>query len=226
MGFNVVDFVKGYVIGLSDNTSDEKSDITKIDELPTIGEIIIGDGWSIKIKISDDIDLANSQYFYHTYDTTDGSQPYMSAFEKRWTVYFCVYKSNQCVFGNAQRKTRSKYWSFSVDGSDIWNSSYSEYNLNITNIKAEKTSEEFGLTGVNIIVYFEYETSYYTYDKQGNILGERHTTGDKESASSAIIVRMSDFYCSGDYQQNSDNIISFGLAVTNCDSFEIKIYDT
>ena len=94
MAFNTVNFVEGYVLG-ENNGRNEESDIVKIDRIPTWAEVILDNGWSVKIKKSDEI--ANTDEFnFSTYETTS---PYLKTYWRTWTIYFCVYQGGQFLFG-------------------------------------------------------------------------------------------------------------------------------
>ena len=85
-----------------------------IDKLPTWGEVIINEEYSIKIKHSDEIEDDNSYTIANYYSNI----PYLYMLSKYWTYYFCVYKNNQLVFGNKVKTHSSRQWSWSMWNSD------------------------------------------------------------------------------------------------------------
>lgn len=193
-----------------------------IDSLPTWGEVILGNGWSIKIKKSDEI--ANTDEFnFATYDSTS---PYLQAYQRTWTIYFCVYQGEQFLFGNTAKTHTSQQWSWSMWESDTpWLNVYCGHNHNkILSISAEKIPGYAGLMGINVNFTFDVEWFSYRYDINGNIEVEEHNVS-KDSTGKALQQRSFDFYAKDGYQQRAEDIMAFGLAVTNSEGFEYMIYD-
>ena len=221
MAFNTVNFVEGYVLG-EDNGRNEESDIVKIDRLPTWGEVILDNGWSIKIKKSDEI--ANTDEF--NFSTHDSTSPYLQAYHRTWTIYFCVYQGEQFLFGNTTTSYTSQQWSWSVWESDTpWLNVYCGHNITkILSISAEKIPGDAGLTGINVNFTYSREWFSYRYDINGNIEAEEHSAY-KDSTGKALQQRNFDFYAKDDYHKRAEDIIAYGLAVTNSKKFEYKIYD-
>lgn len=224
MVFNTVNFVEGYVLG-ENNGRNEESDIVKIDRLPTWGEVILDNGWSIKIKKSDEI--ATTDRF--TFSTHESTSPYLHTYERTWTIYFCVYHGGQLLFGNTIQTHTSQQWSWSMWNSDTpWLNVYCGHNYNkILSISAEKISSSCeGLTGINVNFTFGIEWFFYRYDINGNIdiNGETHDSY-KDDTGRYLTPGGFDFYVKDDYQKRAEDIMAFGLAVTNSKKFEYKIYD-
>lgn len=220
MAFNTVNFVEGYVLG-ENNGRNEESDIAKIDILPTWGEVIFDDGWSIKIKKSDEI--ANTDRF--DFSTYYSDSPYLSRYSRTWTIYFCVYHSGQLLFGNTETSNTSQQWSWSMWESDsAWLNVYDGHGLGkLFTMSAEKTSDYNGLTGINIFLTFEIKRFFYRYDINGNIDTEEHKSYEGNTGNA--LQRNFAFYTKNDYQQRAEDIINYGLTVTNSKKFEYKIYD-
>ena len=221
MAFNTVNFVEGYVLG-ENNGRNEESDIAKIDRLPTWGEVILDNGWSIKIKKSDEI--ANTDEFnFATYDSTS---PYLQAYHRTWTIYFCVYQGEQFLFGNTAKTYTSQQWSWSMWESDTpWLNVYCGHGLGkVSKISAVKTSTDNDLTGINISLTFGINWFSYRYNIDGKIEYEEHNSYENNTGK-ALQQRSFDFYAKDGYQQRAEDIMAFGLAVTNSEGFEYMIYD-
>ena len=221
MAFNTVNFVEGYVLG-ENNGRNEETDIVKINRLPTWGEVILDNGWSVKIKKSDEI--ANTdEFIFSTYESTS---PYLHMYQRTWTIYFCVYQGEQFLFGNTIKTHTSQQWSWSMWNSGTpWLNVYCGHNHNkILSISAEKTSINGGLMGINVNFTFEVEWFSYRYDINGNIEVEEHNVS-KGSTGNALQQRSFDFYAKDGYQKRAEDIMAYGLAVTKSKKFEYKIYD-
>ena len=201
---------------------------TQIDNLPTWGEIIIDDDWSIKIKKSDEIEHNESYEF----SKDDSSSPYLSRYIKYWRTYFCVCYKGQILFGSTAASYTSQYWEWSMYDSDKpWIYAYGGFKFhNITNISANKSYPQYGLSGLYIDIKYEVEEFGHQYDTKDDEVG-RESHYDYFEGNTSITIgkgageQKFDFYSKDDYQKIAEDIIAYGQAVANSKEFEYKVYD-
>lgn len=249
MGFNIVNFVEGYALGSGGNLKPLKvikngiyypadydcngfnqvnvaipNKTTLIDMLPTWGEIIVDDGWSVRIKKSDEIEEDTDDY---SFSMNDSESPYLYMYQKNWTIYFCVYKEEQLLFGATQKTHTSRQWSWAMWNSvKPWLNVYAGHKYKrMTSISAEKTSSYNGLSGINVLFNFDYEWFSYVYNADGDIEQEVHDLHQDNTGKTIASSVGYYFFTKDDYLKRADDLLAYGQAVNNSKGFKYKIYD-
>lgn len=253
---NVISFVEGYALGAEDAGNLKPLEVTKngiyypsdfncmgfnqvdvhisddatlIDNLPTLGEVIVDDVYSIKIKRSDEISYhSNNDFAFDAATNSFGDKiTYLQRYWKTWTYYFCVYKSGKFVFCNAQNTHTSRQWSWSMWNSDVpWLNVYNGHTeTELTSLNAQKSYDSrTNLSCVVIDIYYRFETFFIRYNIDGEI-EESTTSKSVDIASKIVINSYSDVYfVESDYKKQANEIIQFGQAVTDSKILECKIY--
>lgn len=162
-------FIAGYILGCSEGSGGGDIRIKKLDALEPLYTIDVGEGWSVRIKISADIDSIQRSRF-------SSSNGRLRNYTTEYSLYYCVYLNDEFKYATCHTCFWESYYEsyLDSDGYDRYPDSVrqtSGFEVTSADVSFYYNSESF----LNIRLqgtYIRTQTSY-TFDADGNIIEDQ-----------------------------------------------------